>query len=156
MTEHERPDAAAKRRIKQALRDQTARELESLRGSKDLEATAVPLAADAEHDVDDLSRSDAAGVLTGLLADDVARQQDVLRQIDDLDVSPTDVVGPGSVIGYAGDRYLVGVVTSGFTCDGAEYLGISPDAPIYPAVEGLREGDSFSFRDNTFRLDLVC
>lgn len=156
MTEPERLDAGAKLRVKQALRDRTARDLESLRGSKDLEAAAIPLAADAEHDVDDLSRSDAEGVLTGLLAADVAREQAVLRQIDDLDVSPTDVVGPGAIVGYAGDRYLVGVVTAGFECDGVEYFGISDDAPIYPVVAGLREGDSFSFRDNTFRLDLVC
>lgn len=156
MSESGRLDAAAKLRVKQALREQMAGELATLRGTEGTEATAVPISADASHTVDDLSQSDAEGELTGLLAGDVARQEQLLREVDALDVSPTDVVAPGAIVSYGGDRYLVGVVTDGFACDGVGYLGIATDAPVYPVLVGLRQGDTFSFNDTTFRLDLVA
>lgn len=156
MSEPSRLDADAKLRVKSALREQARRELASLRDTESVEETAVPLAADAAHSIDDLSQSDAEGVLTGLLAGDIAGQQDLLTRIDTLDVSPTDVVGPGAIVSYGGDLYLVGVVTAGFDCDGVEYLGISLDAPIYPVIAGLRAGDTFSFRGATFSIDMVC
>ena len=155
MTESGQLDAEAKLRVKQALREQAAKELATLRGTESTEATAVPIAADAAHSVDDLSQSDAEGELTGLLSGDVERQQLLLQQIDQLDVAPTGVVAPGAIVAYGGDRYLVGVVTDGFDCDGVSYLGIATDAPVYPKLVGLRQGDTFSYNDITFRLDLV-
>ena len=43
-----------------------------------------------------------------------------------------------------------------FEVDGVSYEGISTDSPIYPAIEGLRAGDSFTFRDASQSIDFLA
>jgi hypothetical protein len=54
------------------------------------------------------------------------------------------------------DRYFViAVPTRSFYVEGIEVLGISIDAPLFAAMEGLRSGDTFEFKGNSFVVEDV-
>ncbi|KQY61793.1 MULTISPECIES: hypothetical protein [unclassified Nocardioides] len=148
-------DQAAKQRVRQALEARAADHLRSFENTVRQERSAAELDQEATHSVDDLSQSDEQGELSGLLGAAEDHQQAGLARIDDLDFGPKDTVGPGAIVGFGGDRYVVGVVASAFECDGVTYEGISTDSPIYASVEGLRVGDTFNFGGREHRIDLV-
>jgi hypothetical protein len=54
-------------------------------------------------------------------------------------------VEEGAIIKLGGRYFVISVSTGKFSCDGNEVMGISTQAPIYPAIEDKRAGDSFTF-----------
>ncbi|WP_329000634.1 hypothetical protein OHA18_40140 [Kribbella sp. NBC_00709] len=148
-------DGMDKSRVKDALLRQVEAELQAARGDVSREDSAAKLDQDSSFSVDDQSQASQAGDLGGLFEDREQRQAGILSGIEKLDFGPRSEVGPGAIIGFDGDRYVVGVVAAAFECDGATYEGISTDAPIYAAVEGLRAGDTFTFADHDHRIDFV-
>ena len=48
----------------------------------------------------------------------------------------------GALIDLGGKFFVVAVSTTRFTCDGKSVMGISPQAPLYRALEGLTAGES--------------
>lgn len=149
-------DAAAKQRVKQALLARADAQLAGIGEAAGDERSGVVLDQEATFSIDDLAQSDTDAEIVALTRDDARRQQDVLAQIAALDVSPRTEVGPGAIVAFDGDHYVVGVVADGVEVDGVTYSGIAADAPIYPAIQGLHAGDTFTFRGADHRLDLVC
>jgi hypothetical protein len=149
-------DGVAKERLKEVLLAQARTDVRSSRGSVDREESASRLDQDSSFSVDDQSQAGEARDLGGLFEEVEERQQALVKRIGDLDFSPKDQVSPGAVVGFDGDRYVVGVVASAFSCDGATYEGISTDAPIYAAIEGLRAGDTFTFAGREHQIDFVA
>ena len=74
----------------------------------------------------------------------------------ELDFSPKDAVGPGAIVGLDGQRYVVGVVVDEVEVDGQSYAGLSTDSPLYEAVEGLKAGDEYTFRDQKSTVEFVA
>lgn len=148
-------DAVDKSRVKDALLRQVEAELRSAQSDVAREDSAAKLDQDSSFSVDDQSQAAEAGDLGGLFEDREQRQAGILSQIEKLDFGPRSEVGPGAIIGFDGDRYVVGVVAAEFECDGATYEGISADAPIYAAIGGLHAGDTFSFAGRDHQLDFV-
>jgi uncharacterized LabA/DUF88 family protein len=99
-----------------------------------------------EYSIDDLSQSDDEGEFVGLGERVESGEIDLLAAIDALDLAPKDAVGPGAIVSFDGDRYVVGVAMSEFTSDDVAYTGLAADAPLYPSIVGLRAGDRFTFR----------
>lgn len=149
-------DAAAKQRVKDALVARARAEFEASQAQVAAEEGAAIVDQDASYAVDDLSQSDEAGDLTALFEGAAARQKANLAAIEVLDVAPTDIVKPGAIVGFGGDRYLVGVVADSLEVDGVSYEGISTDSPIYAAIEGLHAGESFTFRDASREIDFLA
>ena len=149
-------DAAAKQRVKDALKAHANAEIAASGDAESAEHSAAELDQDASYSSDDLSQSDEAGELSVLLGDAREQQQANLARIDQLDFGVKEVVEPGAIIAFGGESYVVGVVASTFECDGVSYEGISADSPIYAAIEGLRGGDAFTFNDHQHHLDMVC
>jgi transcription elongation GreA/GreB family factor len=149
-------DDAAKQRIKAALIAQATEALDALRAqvTEDNEATVLP--EDETYAIDDLAQAGEAGDLGELFEQSVVREQSMLETIEALDFSPTDTVRPGAVVAFGGSHYVVGVVADEFEVDGVTYEGISADAPVGEAIAGLRSGDSFTFNDQSHRLDVVA
>ena len=149
-------DAAAKGRVKDALVASARAQLQASEGQVSSEEAAATVDQDSSYAVDDLSKSDEAGDMSALFEGAAARQKANVDAIQALDVAPRDTVGPGAIVGFGGARYLVGVVADSFEVDGVSYEGISTDSPIYPAIEGLRAGDSFTFRDASQSIDFLA
>lgn len=156
MSESTTIDGPAKLRVKEALLEQARAAVAALAGR----ATEVQAAARSHEDdtyqSDDLSQSDEAGDLTALFEQSEARRQEALDQVERLDFTPSDVVGPGALVGFGGSRFVVGVVADEFECDGATYEGISTESPIYERIEGLRLGDEFEFNGRRDRIDFLA
>lgn len=149
-------DAGAKQRVKDALVAQARAELEASEAQVSSEEAAATLDQHSSYAVDDLSQSDEAGDMSALFTEAAARQQANLSAIEALDVSPTDIVKPGAIVGFGGARYLVGVVADSFEVDGVSYEGISTGSPICDALAGLRLGDSFELRGASQRIDFLA
>ncbi|MEM1362752.1 MAG: hypothetical protein AAGF94_13715 [Pseudomonadota bacterium] len=70
---------------------------------------------------------------------DHSEKIDRLHQID---FGPKTDVTEGAVIDIGGKLFVISVATAEFTCQGQKVMGISPQAPLYEALEGLSAGDS--------------
>ena len=149
-------DSVAKQRVKDVLRAQVEAELRASRVSAAGQDSAARLDPDSSYSVDDLSQADEAGDLRGLFEGTEERQAGILGRLDDLDFGPKTEVIPGAIIGFDGDRYVVGVVAAAFECDGVTYEGISPDSPIYATLKGLQAGDTFTFDAREHCVDFVA
>lgn len=151
-------DTAAKLRVRDAL---VARARAALAGFQGPDGSVAEEHAAAERSgsgattVDDLSQADEAGDLHGLFEGSEAHAESALKHLESLDFSVTEVVRPGAIIAFEGERFVVGVLATEFDCDGTTYEGITSDAPIYDAIAGLRAGDTFEFAGRTHTLDLV-
>jgi hypothetical protein len=148
-------NAVDKGQVKDALLRQVEADLQAARGDVARKDSAAMLDQDSSFSVDDQSQASEAGDLGRLLEGREQRQAGIRAQIEKLDFGPRSEVGPGAIIGFDGDRYVVGVVAAAFECDGATYEGIAADAPIYAALEGLHAGDTFSFAGHDHRIDFV-
>ncbi|OUZ12462.1 hypothetical protein BHE97_01765 [Aeromicrobium sp. PE09-221] len=155
MSERQTPDADTKRRVVDALTERVREELAATQAKVDSEQAASELDPEDVVRADDQSQADDAGDLKPLLERSASRQQEILDAIEALDFSETDTARPGAVIGFDGDRYVLGVVADAFEVDGITYEGIAPDAPVAAAVDGLSAGDSFPIGTRTVRLDFV-
>lgn len=149
-------DQGAKDRVRAALTAHAGEAARALAESVGAEHAAAEIDQDASYSVDDQSQSDEAGDLAGLTERSQASRAADLAAIEALDFSLTDIVRPGAVVGFGGQRYVVGAVADTFTADGVDYEGISADAPLAAALLGLREGDTFTFRDRQHTLELVA
>ncbi len=67
-----------------------------------------------------------------------------IEAIEATDFAPADEVRPGAVVVLEDRRFVVAVATTRFECEGETYMGISPQSPIYRAMQGLGAGDSFA------------
>ncbi|MFK4495656.1 hypothetical protein [Dermacoccus sp. GAS27A] len=111
-----------------------------------------------EHRVDDVSHQEDAGAMHDMhdmLQEVDKTQQRIVETAKALTTTACDVVKPGAVISFGGEHFVVGVATDEFTSGGTTYLGISPDAPIYAAIEGKRAEDTFEFNGTMLTLDDV-
>ncbi len=62
-----------------------------------------------------------------------------------LDSKPQAVVDYGSIVVTDKQRMFVSVGMGKFTSGGDVYFGISANVPVFQAIKGRREGDTFSF-----------
>lgn len=78
-----------------------------------------------------------------------------IAALQTLDFGPKQEVEPGAAV-RIGDRYIViGVSTGEFTCQGQTFVGISPSAPIYAALEGKVAGETCEFRGRKLHVSEV-
>lgn len=94
---------------------------------------------------DQQSQAEAAGELAAAwdeaMHDDEAR----LNRLQEIDFGPREEVGEGAAV-QVDDRLLVVCVsTPEFEFDGQTAMGISPAAPMYKAMMGRGEGETFTF-----------
>lgn len=151
------PSMAAE--AKQLVKDALVSAARAALSSSDENMQTLQSAAAVDHDspssVDDLSQADSSRDLSTLFGETVADQRAGLQRIEQLDFGPKDRVEPGAIIGFGGRHYVVGVVSEAFDCGGVTYEGVSTESPIYAAIAGRREGETFAFRGQHERLDVV-
>lgn len=104
---------------------------------------------------DEQSQAEAAADLAEAFDDREHEAEAKIAALNTLDFGPKDTVEPGAVVRF-GERFLVvGVSTAEFECQGKKFIGISPAAPIYEALEGKGQGDDCEFRGKTLHLHEV-
>lgn len=97
----------------------------------------------------DAAQAEAAGELAAALDHPLHDHAEKIARIREIDFGPKSEVGEGAVIDLGGRLFVVAVSTARFTCEGATVMGISPQAPLYKALEGLGAGDSATVNGRT-------
>ncbi|TNF21739.1 MAG: hypothetical protein EP318_05530 [Rhodobacteraceae bacterium] len=118
-------------------------------------AAEARVSGDETVERDQQSQAEAAGEMAAAwdeaMHDDEAR----LKRLQEIDFGPKDEVTDGAAV-LVDDRLLVVCVsTQEFDYDGKRAMGISPAAPIYKAMRGLGEGDSFTFNDTAHEIRAI-
>lgn len=94
---------------------------------------------------DQQSRAESTGEMAAAwdeaMHDDDAR----LKRLREIDFGAKEDVTEGAAVEIDGRLLVVSVSTQEFDFEGKKAMGISPAAPIYQAMSGMRAGDSFSF-----------
>lgn len=116
---------------------------------------AAPICED-EHDVDDVSHQDEAGDLHELFQEVDDKQKALIEAAQKLDVSPKSSVDAGAVIVMDGERYIVGIASDTFTSGGAQYSGMSSDAPAFDVLKGATAGESHEVNGHTMTVDEIA
>lgn len=108
-----------------------------------------------QHDNSDIAEARENADLAAAFDHPVKDHHAKIDVLENLDFAVTDRVQPGAVVGFGGRHVVVAVSTAQFELEGITYMGISPQSPIYKAMEGLEEGDSFVFNGKNVTLDEV-
>ncbi len=80
----------------------------------------------------------------------VIEQTDVLEKISS--EKRLETVEFGALVITDKQRIFVSIGIGKIELDGECYYAISPNVPIYKAMEGLREADEFEFRNETIKI----
>lgn len=107
------------------------------------------------HDNSDIAESRESADLAAAFDGPVHTHQAKIDALEALDFALADHVRPGAVVSFNKRHFVVAVATSAFDCEGRSYMGISTQSPIFAAIDGLAEGDSFTFNGRKTRLDEV-
>ena len=93
------------------------------------------------------------------ISDQLDRQTHVqlkkLEAIEKISFEATDVVGPGAVVSVNGRCLIVAVSEPHFRFGGRDFLGISPQSPIYESLKGKRTGERFTFNGMDYSIEVV-
>lgn len=108
-----------------------------------------------QHDNDDISDAAAEVNLAHGFEHPVEDHRAKLAAIEELDFSVTDSIAPGAAVVVDGRHFVISVATARFDCEGETWMGISTQSPIYKAMVGLGEGDSFMLNGREMTLDAV-
>lgn len=131
--------------LKSRLLDMTRADYEAAREKFQSLAAEARVSGDETVERDQQSQAEAAGEMAAAwdeaMHDDEAR----LKRLQELDFGPKEEVTEGAAVLVDERLLVVCVSTQEFDFDGKRAMGISPAAPIYKAMRGLSEGDSFTF-----------
>lgn len=107
------------------------------------------------HDKDEIAVSRENADLAAAFDSPVQTHHAKIDVIENLDFSVTDTVRPGAVVCMGDRNFIVAVSTSRFEVQGQTFMGISPQSPIYKAMDGLRAGETFRHNGQEFRIQDV-
>lgn len=145
--------------LKTALRDRMlsleAAELTTAKEHYDRFIADAKLDDREQHDNSDIAEARENADLAAAFDHPVKDHHAKIDVLENLDFSVTDHVRPGAVVSFGGRHVVVSVSTTQFDHDGVFYMGISPQSPIYKAMDGLAAGDSFAFNGKEVRVDEV-
>lgn len=144
-----------KQQIKNALVSAMSEQVSDTRADEIVDEDAAQLDQNEPIEPGEQSQADQAGEMRGHVEAVAESQKAQIREVEALDVSPRTTIEPGAVAVIDGNAYLVGVVAAPFDVDGTTYEGMSTDAPLYEAAQGLEAGDSFTFLDREHHVDSV-
>lgn len=94
-------------------------------------------------DSQDLSQAVQSGRYAEAFDAPIHNHERAIEQIEALDFGTVDVVGPGAVVLWNGQNFVIVALTQEFECQGQTFMGISCDAPITAALLGKSAGDAF-------------
>ena len=107
------------------------------------------------HDTSEIAEARENADLAAAFDHPVKEHHAKIDALENLDFELTDHVAPGAVVAFAGRHVVISVATAKFEHDGVNYMGISPDSPIYKEMEGLSAGNSLVFNGKEIHSDDV-
>lgn len=108
-----------------------------------------------QHDNSDIAEARENADLAAAFDHPVKDHHAKIDVLENLDFAVTDVVQPGAVVTFGSRHVVVSVSTAQFDLDGVTYMGISPQSPIFLAMNGLSAGDTFRFNGREIEIEDV-
>ena len=108
-----------------------------------------------QHDTSDMAEARENADLAAAFDHPVKDHHAKIDVLENLDFSVTEHVRPGAVVGFGGQFVVVSVSTARFDHEGATYMGISPQSPIYKAMDDLEAGQSFVLNGKAITIEDV-
>ncbi len=108
-----------------------------------------------QHDNSDIAEARENADLAAAFDHPVKDHHAKIDMLENLDFAVRDTIGPGAVVRLGKRRFVVSVATTEFDFDGATYMGISQQSPIYKAMDGLQAGEEFDFNGRSVKVDEV-
>lgn len=106
-------------------------------------------------DLDDKSHHIQDAALSETLDKAVHGHQEHLATIKAISFEPKTIVEPGAIVSVNGRCIIVAVSKPAFKIGDRNFIGISTDAPIYAELKGKKAGDSFTFNNQKFTIEVV-
>lgn len=106
-------------------------------------------------DIGDHSQAENAGELAEAFDSPVHAHERKIETIKTIDFGPKTSVEPGAVIQLGKRFFVVSVATDSFDCEGETFMGISMQAPVYLALEGMEAGDSAKVNGKTVTIERI-
>ncbi|EIJ35457.1 hypothetical protein [Thiothrix nivea] len=107
------------------------------------------------YDDDELSHALESSDMAALLDQSIHEYQEKIDRLKAIDFSPRTQVEPGAVVKFKNRHFVISVATNQFECTGESYMGISADAPVYAALQGLEAGDTFDLNGKEVKIQAV-
>ena len=110
---------------------------------------------DSSEIIDDQSRSLAQqnSALAAQFECPLHNHEEAINKVSKIDFSKKDQVQLGAIVDIGEKSFVVSVATGAFKVDDISYIGISENAPIFKAMEGSHEGDSFEINGREFTIN---
>ena len=77
------------------------------------------------------------------------------KTIEAIDFGGKQQVVPGAVVKVNGRYFVIALPSPVIRLNGADVLGISTDAPLFKAMQGLRAGEAFEFNGKSVTVEEV-
>lgn len=106
-------------------------------------------------DADDQSHFREQTEISNELDRQIIEHEEHLLALANISFDESDIVEPGAIVTVSGRHMIVAVSKPRFQFEGQDFIGISADAPIYPAMEGKKAGDVFTFKGRKFKIESV-
>lgn len=108
-----------------------------------------------QHDNSDIAEARENADLAAAFDHPVKDHHSKIDVLENMDFAPSDTIDLGAVVSFGGRHVVVSVSTTQFEVEGVTYMGISPQSPIFQAMRGLSEGDSFTFNGREIEITEV-
>lgn len=98
-----------------------------------------------------IHRANAVGDQVSFANNEMEMLQNMLPTIEDIN----DIVKLGSVVVTDKDIFFVSVSIERMKVNGFSVFGLSSESPLFQAMKGKKQGDSFSFKDTHYKIKEV-
>ncbi|QDH78551.1 hypothetical protein FKX85_05700 [Echinicola soli] len=106
-------------------------------------------------DLDDRSHQSQSADISQRLDGAVHNHEDHLATIEAISFEPKTTVEPGAIVSVNGRCIIVAVSKPPFKIGDRNFIGISTEAPIYKELKGKKAGDSFTFNNQKFTIEII-
>ena len=104
---------------------------------------------------DETAQAETASDLAEAFDQPVHTHTDKIAKLTAIDFGRKIEVEEGAIVKFSDRYFVISVSTARFECDGESYIGISPQAPIYQAMQGKRTGETFAYGDRQFDIQAL-
>jgi hypothetical protein len=113
------------------------------------------LDGDSTIDLDDMSHAHETEQISGAYEIQIQEHTENLEKIMNLSFQPKSKVEAGAVVKVNNRYFIIGFHIPKFEFEGQQYMGISTDAPIFQAMQGMPAGESFELNNNKMQIQEI-
>lgn len=103
-------------------------------------------------DPEDFSHQNESSDMEQLLQKQLEKAKLELAKINSIDFSKKTKIESGSVVTTNQFSFIIGISTLPFQLDEKNFIGISTEAPIYSAMVGKKENETFTYSNNSYHI----